>query len=74
MIALLRNEEVTLLYRRRPCGVVVPLPRMPERQRITWHPFFGMFRRYGPKEPAPAERLDGLERITGLDAADRLCR
>ena len=42
--ALDRNETITVLYRGRPRGKLVPLEASPATQPMREHPFFGMHR------------------------------
>ena len=56
--ALGRNEKVTVLYRGKVKGVLVP-PGQKMTMRITEHPFFGMSRNSGK---TVSEELDDLRR------------
>lgn len=40
--ALERNEEVTILYRGQPKGVIVPFKKESSQKKLKDHPFCGM--------------------------------
>lgn len=54
--ALDRNEKVTVLYRGKVKGVLVPATQKKD-SRITDHPFFGMYR---DAKPSVLEELSDL--------------
>lgn len=55
--ALDRNETVTLLYRGKVKGVLMPA-RLQKDLKMTDHPFFGMYSQTDPKPVS--EVMDGL--------------
>lgn len=59
MKALDRNEEVTILYRGKVKGTLVP-SSMKTDMRMTEHPFFGMFSEEIQK--TVADEMDDLRR------------
>jgi len=58
--ALARNEEVTVLYRGKVKGVLVPASQKKE-MRMTEHPFFGMSSKSSRK--SVRDELNDLRRI-----------
>jgi antitoxin (DNA-binding transcriptional repressor) of toxin-antitoxin stability system len=54
--ALERNEEVTVLYRGRKKGVIVP-EKTTLKAKVAEHPFFGMA---GDNERSVARHMDAL--------------
>ena len=40
--ALERNEKVTILYRGKPKGLIIPFKKDNSQQKLKDHPFYGM--------------------------------
>lgn len=57
--ALDRNERVTVLYRGKVKGILIPPKKEKRPIKITEHPFFGMFQE---SERSVEEELDTLRR------------
>lgn len=66
--ALDRNEPVTLLYRGRERGLLMPLPgRKAGTLRVSEHPAFGMWRDHPAfRDPVAAVRKMRAPRFRGL--------
>jgi antitoxin (DNA-binding transcriptional repressor) of toxin-antitoxin stability system len=56
--ALDRNEKVTVLYRGKVKGTLVPAKKQKKNLKISEHPFFGMFSQ--DKETSVTEELNKL--------------